>query len=547
LLEIDCDEALLISFSYRWGRLGIELVQMTLPENTPSNAPDKAESPVGEIEVLALLDLAPVLGRDLHDHIIYWGGGAQAMYGFTAEEALGRISHQLLSSEFSVPIEEIMGKLLSSGRWQGEITCVRKDSARVAVNSQWVLHRNQQHQPSAILEVNHDITARKQSKLANASLAAIVENSPDAIIGEDLEGNIISWNPGAETMFGYTAAEALGHHISILATPEHPEDVFEIIERVKRGEVVKRAGAERIRKDGSHIFVSLAVCPIRDPNRRIIGVAKISHDITEIRNAQHALQLSQSMLAQANENLERIVRERTVRLQEALSDVEHFSHTITHDLRGPLRTLQGFGSLLLEEGEKLAPAETREHVERIIGAARKMDSLITDALNYSRAVRQELPLVPVDPAAVILSTIATYPHLQNHRASIQIEGPLPPVLANQTGLVQCFANLLGNAVKFVRPGVFPRIRIWAEQVQQRVRIWIEDNGIGIAKNFQPKLFIIFQRASHDFEGTGIGLALVKKVLERMGGSTGVESELGQGSRFWIELRGAPMPADRKSA
>ena len=519
---------------------------MRPPQKPSSKAADKGESPVAEIDPLALLDLAPVLGRDLHDHIIYWGGGAQAMYGFTSEEALGRISHELLSSDFVQPLNEIMSELLRSGRWEGEISHLHKNGQRLTVNSLWVLHRNHQNQPCAILEVNHDVTARKQSELANASLAAIVENSPDAIIGEDLEGNIVSWNPGAEAMFGYTPAEVLGRHISILAVPEHPEDVLEIIEQVKKGRIVKRIAAERVRKDGSHLFVALAVCPIRDSKGAIIGIAKISHDITDIRNAQQALQHSKSQLAQANENLEKIVQERTARLQEVLSDVEHFSHTITHDLRGPLRTLQGFGSLILEEGDKLPPAETREHVERIVGAARKMDTLITDALDYSRAVRQELPLVAVDPVAVIQSTIATYPHLQNHRASIRVEGSFPPVLANQTGLVQCFANLLGNAVKFVRPGVFPQIRIWAEQIQDRVRIWVEDNGIGIPASFQPKLFTIFQRGSQEFEGTGIGLALVKKVLDRMGGKTGVESEVGHGSRFWIELKSAPSQAERTS-
>jgi len=406
------------------GSPGIELAEMIPPEKPRSKAVDKGESPLAEIDALALVDLAPVLGRDLHDHIIYWGGGAQAMYGFTSEEALGRISHELLSSEFLQSLDKVMDEVLRTGRWEGEISHLCKNRKRILVNSLWVLHRNQQNQPCAILEVNHDIT--------------------------------------------------------------------------------------------------------------------------DIRNAQRALQHSRSQLAQANENLERIVQERTARLQDTLSDLEHFSHTITHDLRGPLRTLQGFGSLILEEGDELTPAETREHVERIVGAARKMDLLITDALDYSRAVRQELPLVAVDPAAVIQSTIATYPHLQNHRASIRIDGPLPPVLANQTGLVQCFANLLGNAVKFVRPGVFPQIRIWAEQIQVRVRIWIEDNGIGIPERFQPKLFTIFQRGSHEFEGTGIGLALVKKVLDRMGGTTGAVSEPGCGSRFWIELRSAQTGRDSKS-
>lgn len=522
-------------FSYRWGQ---SLARIRRQMTSPQKPHSRTVEPLAEIDALALLDLAPVLGRDLQDHIIYWGGGAQALYGFTAEEALGRVSHELLTTQFPRPLAELLSDLLHTGRWEGELTHQRKDGVRITVSSQWVLHRNPQQQPCAILEVNHDITSRKQAEMAKASLAAIVENSPDAIIGEDLEGNIISWNPGAEAVFGYTPADVMGRHISILATPQNTEDAFKIIERVKKGEVVRRIAAERVRKDGVHLFVSLAVCPIRDNQGNLVGIAKIAHDITEIRRAQQALQHSQVQLAKANENLERVVQERTAKLRDALSEVEHFSHTITHDLRGPLRTLQGFGSLLMEEWNRTPAEEVRGHLDRIVGAARKMDVLITDALEYSRAVRQELPLVPVDPASVIERTISAYPHLQQHRANIRVEGTLPRVIANQTGLAQCFANLFGNAVKFVRPGIFPEIRVYAESRAGLVRIWIEDNGIGIPKKLQPKLFSMFLRGSNQYEGTGIGLALVKRVLERMGGAVGVESEPGQGSRFWIELQRA---------
>jgi PAS domain S-box-containing protein len=550
---------------------------MKPPEQKPSDTPMRSETPLPELDALALLDLAPVIGRDLNDQIIYWGGGARALYGFTAEEALGRTSHELLSTGFPQPLAEIRAELLKNGRWEGELEHVRKDGTPITVSSEWVLHYNVQGRPCAVLEVNHDITARKQAEVAKGSLAAIVENAPDAIIGEDLAGNITSWNPGAEALFGYTAAEAIGRHISILATPENPRDALDINERVKQGEVVRRVGAERVRKDGRHLFVSLSVCPIRDVAGLLVGIAKMAHDMTDIREAQQNLLESREQLARANESLERVVQERTAKLQDALAEVEHFSHTITHDLRAPLRSLQGFGNILLETSDQPNSDEARDCVQRMIGAARKMDQLITDALEYTRAVRQELPLVPVDPAALIRSTIATFPHLQSHRARIRIEGEIPRVLANQTGLVQCFANLLGNAVKFVAPGTFPEIRIWAERRGERaeggaeeirnqlsvisgqrsevggqlsgshhpsstihhppsVRIWFEDNGIGITRAVQRKLFTMFQRGSGDYEGTGIGLALVKKVAERMGGTVGMESEPGRGSRFWLELR-----------
>jgi len=164
-----------------------------------------------------------------------------------------------------------------------------------------------------------------------------------------------------------------------------------------------------------------------------------------------------------------------------------------------------------------------------------MDHLITDSLAYSRTVSGEMPLVPIDPEPLLRGIIDSYPMLQHPRAEIVIEGNLPPVLANEAGLTQCFSNLLGNAVKFVHPGQTPCLRIWAENAGETARIYIEDNGIGIPAEMHNRIFGMFHRVNRNYEGTGIGLALVRKVVSRMGGQVGVESELGRGSRFWLDL------------
>jgi signal transduction histidine kinase len=178
-------------------------------------------------------------------------------------------------------------------------------------------------------------------------------------------------------------------------------------------------------------------------------------------------------------------------------------------------------------------------------SADRMDALIRDALNYSRAVRQELPSEPVDAAALLRGMLDSYPELQPSRARIQVQGELPMVLGNEAGLTQCFSNLLSNAVKFVKPGQRPEVRIWAEQQDGWARIWVEDNGIGIPESMLPRVFDMFSRGHTTYEGTGIGLALVRKVTDRMGGKAGVESEQGKGSRFWLKLRLANVkPATR---
>jgi signal transduction histidine kinase len=182
--------------------------------------------------------------------------------------------------------------------------------------------------------------------------------------------------------------------------------------------------------------------------------------------------------------------------------------------------------------------QSQKYLGRISLAASRMDRLITDALSYTKAMRQELSLEPVDTARLLRGMIESYPEFQPPNARVEIAGPLPWVVANEAGLTQCFSNLLGNAVKFVEKGRLPQVTIRAEPIDGRVKFWVEDNGIGIPREMHSKVFVMFQRLSKDFDGTGIGLALVRKVTERMGGRAGVESEAGKGSRFWIDLPAA---------
>lgn len=273
---------------------------------------------------------------------------------------------------------------------------------------------------------------------------------------------------------------------------------------------------------------------------------------------QTELRKAKADLTRTNTDLERLVAERTVKLQETVGELEHFSYSITHDLRAPLRAMQGFATILNEESGESLSAEHKDYLQRIAAVAGRMDQLITDALNFSRTVRQALTAEQVDLSKLLRDIIDSYPELQSSMAQIELQGEIPPVLGNVAGLTQCFSNLLGNAVKFVKPGQKPEIRIWAERVRAGdygvpaesrllaqangggedswVRIWVEDKGLGISKDFQPRIFDMFQRESNAYEGTGIGLALVRKVTERMGGRVGVESEPGEGSRFWLVMK-----------
>jgi len=288
--------------------------------------------------------------------------------------------------------------------------------------------------------------------------------------------------------------------------------------------------------DGSELIMEVGL-DVTDV-KRAEAALKEANERLEQRVAERTAALCEAkeQLARANEQLERKVQERTAKLQELVGDLEHFSYTLIHDMRAPLRAMRGFAQLMMESCAPCDKEQPKLFLERIITSSERMDWLITDALNFTKAVRQELPLEPVDAAQLLRGMLDSYPELQPSRAHIKITGDIPLVMGNQAGLTQCFSNLLGNAVKFVTPGQLPEVSIRAERRGASVRLWFEDRGIGIPPEALDRVFDMFHRAHKDYQGTGIGLALVRKVTQRMGGRVGVESEVGKGSKFWIELQ-----------
>jgi signal transduction histidine kinase len=265
--------------------------------------------------------------------------------------------------------------------------------------------------------------------------------------------------------------------------------------------------------------------------------------VSEVAN-QIAIGLQQARLReelrQHSAELERRVKDRTQQLSEANAELDSFAYSVSHDLRAPLRALQGYSEILLEEHTKSLDDEARGFVERINGAAKRMDSLVRDVLAFSRATRFAGDLETIGLSQALKEAqLQIEAVIAENGARIEVERDLPVVRADRTVLVRAIANLLGNAVKFVAAGVIPKVRVRAQVREQSVRLWVEDNGIGIAPENQERVFAAFERLHgiEEYPGTGIGLAIVKKGIERMGGSVGVESALGDGSRFWIELPG----------
>ncbi|MDY6785959.1 MAG: PAS domain-containing protein [Cyanobacteriota bacterium] len=308
------------------------------------------------------------------------------------------------------------------------------------------------------------------------------------------------------------------------------------------------AEMEALEAEKLNQFVSF---PLRT-EREFLGILKIwlenpdSLDSEQITiatevGAQIAIALQQAHLSQQIQRytaeLEERVRQRTAQLQDINQELESFTYSVSHDLRAPLRALQGFATALLEDYGDRFDDLGRDYAQRLVIAAQQMEQLIQDLLNYSRISRAELRLKSVDLLATIGEAMAQLETpIERSQGQIRVEKPLAPMYGNRAILLQVIANLLSNAVKFVAPGTQPRIRLWTEVKNQRVRLWVEDNGIGIHQEYSDRIFRVFERlhGNETYPGTGIGLAIVRKGMERLGGNSGFESIPGEGSRFWIE-------------
>jgi signal transduction histidine kinase len=232
------------------------------------------------------------------------------------------------------------------------------------------------------------------------------------------------------------------------------------------------------------------------------------------------------------------LNQRVSDLVEVNKELEAFNYSISHDLRGPLRSMQGFASALLEECDGQLGEVGREYASRIVNSGRYMDTLLRDLLAYSRLTAAELALAPIDLTPLLAAVIEQLQtEIKDKGATIHVEPALDCVMGHAPTLRHVFGNLIGNALKFVDGSIKPRVTIFTESGGDRVRVWVEDNGIGIAAEHQSRIFGLFERlhSGPTYSGTGVGLAIVRKGAERMGGRVGVESKLGKGSRFWVEL------------
>ena len=382
----------------------------------------------------------------------------------------------------------------------------------------------------------HDVTERK---LAERKFRGLLESGPDAMIITNKEGTIELVNAQTEKMFGYARGELLGNPVEILI-PARFHDVHPGHRQAFMSDPRARSmGAEMellgLRKDGSEFPVEISLSPVESESGVLISAAV--RDITARKKVEETLRLAQAELADRARHLETAVAARTADLTAINHQLESFVYSIAHDLRAPLRAMQGFSALLVEEEPALTESG-RDRAERINKAAQYMDALLHDLLAFSRISQQRVEMTSVNLDQLVESVLARLQsEIHEKNATVENLGPWPLVLAHEATLTQALFNLASNALKFLKPGVQPRLRLWTEDKGDRLRIWVEDNGIGIEIDHRDEIFRLFSRLhGTKYPGTGLGLAIVREGVERMGGHVGVESKPGEGSRFWIELK-----------
>ena len=402
---------------------------------------ERLQQQAGELrEQAQLLDLAhdAIMVRDLDGRIIFWNQGAAERYGWSKQEAVGRITHHILQTEFPQTLEEIMAELQREGFWEGELEHSRRDGRRIVVASRWVLQRRDD-QSEAVMEINNDITERKR------------------------------------------AEESL---------------------RKAHGELEQRV-QERTRD------------------------LKASNELLELEIAER--KRAESVLAQQSAELAR-----------SNSELEQFAYIASHDLQEPLRMVGSYVQLLERNYKNLFDAKGEEYIAYAVDGAKRMQMLINDLLAYSRVGTQGNEFALTDCAGVVGLAIKNLQKaIQESGATVTCE-PLPTLLADKMQLLQLFQNLLANAIKF-RAERSPEIHITAKRTDSFWQFAVEDNGIGIEPRHFERIFLIFQRLNNRrrYPGTGMGLAICKKIVDRHGGTIWPASEPGGGTTFFFTLPDRP--------
>jgi PAS domain S-box-containing protein len=474
-----------------------------------------------------LLEAAPdaVVIVESDGQIARVNGQAEQLFGYPRHELVGQGVEMLMPERFRsnhLPLRtgyfgSAQARLMGSGL---ELFGRRKDDSEFPIEIS--LSPLESAAGRLVSAAIRDISARKKADEQRFRLAAMVDSSDDAIIGKTFEGIVTSWNGGAQRLFGYSAAEMIGQSISLLIPAGREYEEPEILKHLASG-LVERFDTVRRRKDGREIDVSVTSSPVRDAAGALIGASKVVRDITERRRTEVSL-------AQAKEAAEAANRE-----------LEAFSYSVAHDLRAPLRGMNGFARVLLDTYSDKLDAEGQDWLQEILLNARKMADLIDGLLSLARVTRSDLRTESADLSAIVREAVG---RLNTAEPDRLVEVIVPDGLCAEVDLRlarSLFENLLANAWKFTSKVPSARIELGATDRDGARVFFVRDNGAGFDMAFAGKLFAPFHRLHtvDEFPGTGIGLATVQRIVHRHKGRVWAEGAVDGGATFYFTL---PSPA-----
>lgn len=488
-----------------------------------------------------------ILTVDAGQSIILFNRAAETMFGCSATDALDHSIARFIPERFrgrhaghirrfaeAGVTNRSMGKLnpLCAVRANGEEFPIEASISQI------------EHDGNKVFTVIiRDITQRKKMEEAlrasEESFRRLLDGVHDyAIYMLDPEGKVMSWNEGASRIKGYASEEIIGQPYSVFYREEDraarkPQQ--DLSEASAKGRYEDQG--LRVRKDGSLFWAHSVITPMYDQDDVLLGFSKVLRDITERRRVEEEIR-------QLNKDLEKRVAERTTELEASNRELEAFTYSVSHDLRAPLRHIAGFSKMLAEACGESLPSDGRHYLERIQDGTRRMGTLVDDLLNLARIGRHELRLQVTSLEGIVRDVISELrPDTEGRNVEWKI-GVLPYVEGDSALLKIIFHNLLSNALKYTRPRSPAIIEVGREELDAQPVVFVRDNGVGFNMKYADKLFDVFQRLhrAEDFEGTGVGLATVQRVVQKHGGRIWAHAELDKGATFYFSLAEATEPS-----